>query len=118
MSHRALAGLIVALVASSGQLPVRPRALFPRRRSTFSAIRWGAAAFVLATFFAGAAQANLVTNPGFETGDFTGWALSGDTTFTGVDGFSPHSGSFGAFLGTDFPNPNFPITLPSTGSIT
>ena len=84
----------------------------------FSPIRWGAAALVLATFFAGAAQANLVTNPGFETGNFTGWALSGDTTFTGVDRFSPHSGSFGAFLGTSIPDPNFPITFPPTGSIT
>ena len=44
------------------------------------------------------AQANLVTNPGFETGDFTGWAQSGNLGFTGVDG-SPHSGTFAAFLG-------------------
>ena len=73
-----------------------------------SAIRLGAAALVLATFSAGAAQANIVTNPGFETGNFTGWALSGDTSFTVVDNFSPHSGSFGAFLGTSG----------STGSIT
>jgi len=83
-----------------------------------SAIRRGAAALVLATFFAGAAQANLVTNPGFETGNFTGWVLSGDTSFTSVDGFAPHSGSFGAFLGTSIPIPIFPITFPSTGSIT
>src|SRR5262245_30460225 len=118
MSHRALAGLAVALVASSGQSSVWPRALFRRRRSMSSAIRRGAAALVLATFFVGAAQANLVTNPGFETGNFTGWALSGDTFFTGVDGFAPHSGSFGAFLGTSIPIAIFPITLPSTGSIT
>src|SRR5262245_3995697 len=118
MSHRTLVGLIIALFASSGQSRVRLRALFPRRRRMFSAIRWGAAASVLATFFAGAAQANLVTNPGFETGNFTGWALSGDTDFTAVDRFSPHSGSFGAGLGTSIPDPRFPITLPSTGSIT
>jgi hypothetical protein len=73
-----------------------------------SAIRCGAAALVLATFFAGAAQANIVTNSGFETGNFTGWTLSGDTSFTFVDDFSPHSGTFGAFLGTSG----------STGSIT
>jgi len=84
----------------------------------FSATRRGAAALVLATFFAGAAQANLVTNPGFETGNFTGWALSGDTSDTGVDNFSPHSGRFGALLGTLPPDPRFPDTLPSTGSIT
>jgi hypothetical protein len=44
------------------------------------------------------AQANLVTNPGFETGDFTGWTQFGNVGFTGVDG-SPHSGSFAAFFG-------------------
>ena len=74
----------------------------------FSAIRWGAAALVLATVFAGAAQANIITNPGFETGNFTGWARSGDTSFTAVDDFSPHSGRFSAFLSTSG----------STGSIT
>ncbi len=52
-----------------------------------------------------AAQANSVTNGSFETGDFTGWMLSGNTGFTGVDhgttGFAPgpQSGSFGAFFG-------------------
>jgi hypothetical protein len=59
--------------------------------------RLRAAAQVLAIFFGGAAQANIVTNPGFETGDFTGWTLSGDTSFTFVEGFFPHSGSFSAF---------------------
>src|SRR5262249_20260803 len=118
MFHRALAGLVVALVASSGQSPVRPRALFPRRRSMFSPIRWGGAALVLATFFAGAAQANLVTNPGFETGNFTGWALSRDTSFACVDNFLPRSGSSVVFLRTSIPIPIFPDTFPSTGSIT
>ena len=43
---------------------------------------------------------NLVANCGFETGDFTGWTLSGNTGFTGLTG-APYnnSGSFGAFLG-------------------
>ena len=42
---------------------------------------------------------NIVTNGGFETGDFTGWTQSGNTGFTGVDGSAANSGNFGAFAG-------------------
>lgn len=48
--------------------------------------------------FSSVAHANLIANPGFETGNFTGWIQFGNLGFTGVDG-SPHSGSFSAFLG-------------------
>jgi hypothetical protein len=41
---------------------------------------------------------NLVQNCGFETGDFSGWTVSGDTANAGVDSFDAHTGSFGAFL--------------------
>ena len=49
------------------------------------------------------AKANLVTNGGFESGDFPpGWTLGGDTGFDSVRGpdfgINPHSGSFQALL--------------------
>ena len=47
---------------------------------------------------------NLVTNPGFETGDFTGYTVAGvDTGANGVDNdpFDVHSGTYGAYLGSD-----------------
>lgn len=52
---------------------------------------------------AGSAMAQeLVTNGGFETGDFTGWTQFGDTGFTGVVGNTygtPHEGTFQAAFG-------------------
>ena len=50
------------------------------------------------------ADGNLVTNPGFETGDLTGWTTGGNFEFTGVetagfDGWLPNSGSFFLAMG-------------------
>ena len=60
---------------------------------------WLTLTFLALSFTSGAvASANLVSNPGFETGDFTDWTSSGNTDFTFVDGF-PHSGSFAAWFG-------------------
>ena len=43
------------------------------------------------------AKANLITNPGFETGNFTGWTVSQFALVTGtVNGIAPHSGTFQA----------------------
>jgi hypothetical protein len=36
----------------------------------------------------------VVANGGFETGDLSGWSLSGNTGFTGVGNGDPHSGTF------------------------
>jgi hypothetical protein len=46
------------------------------------------------------APGNLVANCGFETGNFSGWTLSGNTGFTSVAGGGyAFSGNFGAALG-------------------
>ena len=51
------------------------------------------------------AGSNLVNNGSFETGDFTGWTVSGDTSFVGVcdvsncPGFTPQDGNFAAYFG-------------------
>ncbi len=61
------------------------------------------AAMAMALGFGGsAAKADLLVNGGFETGDFTGWTVSGDATSVetaGYDGFTPHSGTYFAALG-------------------
>jgi hypothetical protein len=46
------------------------------------------------------AKANLITNGGFETGDLSGWTVSGAVSVGGTfPGFPPpHSGNFQAFL--------------------
>ena len=56
------------------------------------------------------AEANLVVNPGFETGDFTGWTRGGNTTLSTVAGPYSHSGNFGANFGQ--------VTIPGTLSQT
>jgi Carbohydrate binding domain len=46
-----------------------------------------------------ARAANLIVNPGFETGNFTGWTFNpGPTSGSGVDNSNPHSGTYAAVL--------------------
>ena len=65
------------------------------RKSLSFAASVAAAALIAST----AAHADLVTNGGFETCDFTGWTQFGNTAFSGVDSFAPHSGTCAAFFG-------------------
>src|ERR1700720_434988 len=83
-------------------------------------VRSGATGFVgslvaavgLAALAGAAPAAELVTNGSFETGDFTGRSLTGNTCFTGVDGNAvPGDGIFAAFLGPVGSNGTLPQTL-------
>jgi hypothetical protein len=49
--------------------------------------------------FATSANASLVSNGGFETGDFTDWTLSGNLGTSGVALWVEHSGNYGAYFG-------------------
>lgn len=62
-----------------------------------------AAGFAAAVAAPTHAAPNLVTNGGFETGDFSDWTLTGDQTFNGVQcpgpGFTVFQGNCSAFFG-------------------
>jgi hypothetical protein len=61
-----------------------------------------AAVFVvpsLLTFGLGTARANLLANPGFETGDFSDWTLTGNPGFISITTDPVHSGNFAASFG-------------------
>src|SRR5215471_3379908 len=78
----------------------------------------GFLALTLALGSAGPARAmNLVTNGGFETRDFTGWTLSGNTFFTHVDCgtnvVSPHTGECAAALGAMGSDNTLSQTIPT-----
>ncbi len=70
-----------------------------RRIATFAI----AAGFACAVAGPVNAAANLVTNGGFETGDFTGWTQTGDSSFNGVQcpgpGPTVFEGNCSAFFG-------------------
>jgi hypothetical protein len=67
-----------------------------------------------AVWLGSTASANLVVNPGFETGDFTGWTQLGHPQASGVDQGSRHSGTFGAFFG---PNPTPGLISQDLGTV-
>lgn len=73
------------------------------RATTGSSFVKAIASSVLFTAAVGTASANLITNGSFETGDFTGWTQTGNTTFNGVQCPGPHptvaQGNCSAFFG-------------------
>jgi len=68
----------------------------------------------------GSVSGNLVSNCGFETGDFTGWTIGGNTfnpggNYYGVDAFDANSGNFGAYMSEDaIDGGTDPVTLTQT----
>ena len=71
-----------------------------------------------------AVTVNLVSNCGFETGDFTGWTISGNTAnpsenYYGVDAFDANSGNDGAYISQDFTDGGTaPVALSQTVATT
>ncbi len=61
----------------------------------------GSTVLLLGLAASASASTNLVVNGGFETGDFSGWTLSGNLGYTFVSSSpnNPHSGSYAAQLG-------------------
>ena len=79
--------------------------------------RWGPGAAVVigAGLFAAGAQAELVVNGSFETGDFTGWTTADSfSTNYGVDGLGPHHGNFSAYFGALHPADSIAQVLATT----
>ena len=80
---------------------------------------WSASQAMASSSSCDAIAGNLVANCGFETGDFTGWTVSGNNVnpggvYYGVDGFDSHSGNYGAYMSQNFMNGETTVNLGQT----
>ena len=75
-------------------------------KGSFSSSALAIAGFAILCLSSGAQALNLLTNPGFETGNLNGYTVTGVTTYTTVRttpntfGYIPHSGSYYLNFGT------------------
>jgi len=62
----------------------------------------------MVSFSTAATAANIVANPGFESGDFTGWTTNAPAYGIGVDSYPSdvHSGTYGVYFGSNPSDPN------------
>jgi hypothetical protein len=93
-----------------------------------TAITFGALAMI--SLFAASGRAELVTNGGFETGDFTGWTCTGYAggcagaslvadPWTGVSNLFPNSGTYSLLIGaSDYDDSNNPIPFSISQTLT
>jgi hypothetical protein len=82
-------------------------------------VMWSLSAAFVLFLGAGRANADIVVNGGFETGDFTGWTVSGVDPFdVFVSTSMPHSGLFAADLGSVGGIGFLSQTLPTTAGQT
>lgn len=80
---------------------------------------WSALPALAGSSICDAISGNIVTNCGFETGDFTGWTISGNTTnpgnnYYGVDSFDANSGNYGAYMSQDLLGTGATVDLSQT----
>lgn len=78
---------------------------------------WVAGAIAIGGMIGMQAQAAVV-NGGFETGDFTGWIVTGDAGWTGVDASAAHSGAYGAYFGEAVPGSSIAQTIATLAGAT
>lgn len=77
---------------------------------------WGASQAKANSSICDAVPSNIVANCGFETGNFSGWTISGNTTnpggnYYGVDAFDANSGNYGAYMSQDLIAGTAPLDL-------